>query len=85
MAEVAYPLRINPKQPFPSEAEARDDAIARAYADVEDLCRVLDGQRMLSGRAEPRAWDRCGFDGRVVCRVQHRVVSHHERCRGATQ
>jgi hypothetical protein len=47
---------------------------------------------MLSGTAVPRTWDckpwqdqhRCGFDGRVVCRVQYRVVTQHERCRGAT-
>jgi len=77
--------------PRPSQAAARQDAVARAGRDAEGLCVAFrSGEyRLKSALPEPKSWrcasagggQVCGFEGEAVCKVEVRRVDVQEVCR----
>ena len=91
--DIPYRLIVIRMSGWPTEQEARDDALARGNKDAVAMCEPLRYTAdVVSASVEPVApgdWkcmeaDRrfaCGFTGRVVCRVRDHIVSEQERCR----
>ncbi|MEM9292360.1 MAG: hypothetical protein AAGD01_11820 [Acidobacteriota bacterium] len=77
--------------PFPTEAAAQEDALARGQIDAQRLiCGGFEGgeYRLISARAEQEVWNCqqlqggfvCGFDGRAICELKVRRVETFEVC-----
>ncbi len=91
--EHRFPLTVRPTfESLPSEAAARADALKRGAAEAASLCLEFNtGEyRLLAAEAEPGAegWrcsargvgTVCGFDGRVLCRVEARHARERRVC-----
>lgn len=91
--DAPYPLTVIRMSGWPTEQEARDDALARGNKDAVTMCESFRYTAdVVSASVEPVApgdWkctqtDRrfaCAFTGKVVCRVRDHLVSDQERCR----
>lgn len=74
-----------------TEADARAEAMGRAMAAAERLCRGFTAGTLFrfdSATAEPQSWDCsaisggfvCGFEGEAVCLLEERRVQETETC-----
>ncbi|HEX7940608.1 MAG TPA: hypothetical protein VF488_02320 [Gemmatimonadaceae bacterium] len=91
--DAPYPLTVIRMSSWPTEQEARDDALARGNQDAATACGSFRyTSDVVSASVEPVApgnWKctetdhriACGFVGKVVCRVRDHLVSQQERCR----
>lgn len=87
-----YRWRVNRhERPFPTEDEARRDALTRGKEDADISCASLGMKdRLRSTSVEAHQWTcteynkrfACGFDGEIICRVQQQILSARERCPG---
>lgn len=89
-----WPVVRSPAHVFPSEDQAREDALKRGNEDASATCAAFGlKDRVLSASIEPETWDcdqhehrfMCGFTGDLVCRVQRRVLVVEERCNEARE
>jgi hypothetical protein len=92
--ERRYPqwrVSPSPAHAFPTEDQARADALNRGNDDAGETCASFGLKDTLkSASVEPKTWecaDRlhdhnwvCGFWGDLVCRSQRRVLTSEERC-----
>lgn len=81
-------LTVPRARPWPTEDEARRDALERGHRDAGTMCKALEERDLLlSAQAEPQDWKcdkdtggfTCLFHGEIVCRVQQRIKSKHCR------
>lgn len=91
--DAPYPLTEIRMSSWPTEQEARDDALARGHETAATTCESLRyAADVVSASIAPVApgdWKctetdhrfACGFVGKVVCRVRDHIVSDEERCR----